>query len=76
MMGNSVSGYRLRIDDAFVADILLSMSRNGEVTQTNWYVKTAGVIVGGGYYTGCHEQAAANAAGRWFADRARKWSGK
>jgi hypothetical protein len=75
MSGNSRDGYRLRIDELFMADLVLSKSRDNEVTQTNWYIKTHGGILTGGFFNGCHEQQAANCISRWFAARAKSWQG-
>lgn len=76
MIGNSKDGYRLRVDDEFRATVLYhrDAKRTWSTVQclsgTKWRTIHFGALIG------CHEQAAANAAGRWFADRARKLSGK
>jgi hypothetical protein len=76
MTGNAKDGYRLRVDELFVAELHLSRSARNEVTQTNWYIKVCdGHMLGGGYFNGCHEQRAANCISRWFESRARAWLG-
>lgn len=76
MTGNARDGYRLRIDEEFRATVTYygDAKRTWFTVQclsgTKWRTVHFGALIG------CHEQAAANAAGRWFADRARKWGSK
>jgi hypothetical protein len=71
MTGNQVDGYTLRIDELFTARVKCSALSCGTVA----IVRCGKLDVMCREVKGYHEQAAANAISRWFADRARKWGG-
>ena len=69
MTGNATDGYRCQIDPEFVARV-----RNIGTFRTEAQIEACGQVI---WFVCCrngiHEQAAANAVGKWFEARANGW---